>query len=177
MAGPDYARLVEFANAQSCPLPGPDHCGAVSVADLGLELNKLVRTSAWVAGPELFSMVLKRRPRNFHKGQAGSLAILGRAPGIGQGGRAETLVGAALASDIPCVLDADALNLVAENDDLRGACARRRAETLATPHPAEAARLLKLDTAGVQADRVAAARRISKELNAHGGLQGNGRGT
>src|SRR3972149_640326 len=175
MAGPDYARLVEFANAQSCPLPGPDHCGAVSVADLGLELNKLVRTSAWVAGPELFSMVLKRRPRNFHKGQAGSLAILGGASGMAgaappagggaaQGERAETLVGAGLASDIPCVLDADALNLVAENDDLRGACARRRAETLATPHPAEAARLLKLDTAGGQADRVAAARRPSREL-------------
>jgi hydroxyethylthiazole kinase-like uncharacterized protein yjeF len=269
----DYARLVDYANAQPCPilaldipsglesdtgrvlgravrathtvtfialkpglltLDGPDHCGAVSVADLGLEPGKLLRPSAWVAEPDLFATVLKRRPRNFHKGQAGSLAILGGAsgmvgaallagraalklgtgrvyvglldheapavdpgapelmlrhpddalgqeldalvvgPGIGQGERAETLVGAALASDIPCALDADALNLVAANDDLRGACARRRAETLVTPHPAEAARLLKAQTSEVQADRVAAARRISKELNAHVVLKGNG---
>ncbi len=269
----DYARLVEFANAQSCPvlaldipsglesdtgrvlgravrathtitfialkpglltLDGPDHCGEMSVAGLGLDARALVRPSAWVAEPELFATALKRRPKNFHKGQAGSLTILGGAsgmvgaallagraalklgagrvyvglldheapgvdpgapelmlrhpddalgqeldaivvgPGIGQGERAATLVGAALASDIPCVLDADALNLVAENDDLRSACARRRAETLATPHPAEAARLLELKTSDVQADRVAAAKRISRELNAHVVLKGNG---
>ena len=50
--------------------------------------------------------------------------------------RTPGLVGAALASDIPCVLDADALNLVAESTDLRHACARRRAASarkIATP--------------------------------------------
>jgi hydroxyethylthiazole kinase-like uncharacterized protein yjeF len=72
------------------------------------------------------------------------------------------------------VLDADALNLVAESEDLRKACTRRTAETLLTPHPAEAARLLGSTTAAVQADRVKAARLLSQNLNAHVVLKGVG---
>ena len=211
-------------------LDGPDHCGELVVAELGLPASK---ASAWVASPELFQNVLKARPRNFHKGMAGSLGILGGAtgmsgaallagrgalklgagrvyvgmldeavpvdpaapelmlrpaddalgqdlsalvvgPGLGQSERAETLVGAALASDLPCVLDADALNLISESEDLRHACARRKAETIVTPHPAEAARLLAENTAAVQADRVKAARMLCENLNAHVVLKGNG---
>ena len=215
-------------------LDGPDHCGEVTVADLGLEVKKLARPSAWVAEPDLFAEALKARPRNFHKGMAGSLAILGGAsgmtgaallagraalklgagkvfvglleepsppvdfgapelmlrhcddalgqaldalvvgPGIGRGERAETLVAATLASDMPCVLDADALNLISENSDLRKACARRAADTLLTPHPAEAARLLGAGVADVQADRVRAALKLSEQLKAHVVLKGNG---
>jgi hydroxyethylthiazole kinase-like uncharacterized protein yjeF len=95
-------------------------------------------------------------------------------PGLGQSGRAEALVGAVLASDMPCVLDADALNLMADNKDLRSACAKRRADTLLTPHPGEAARLLGAGIPQVQGDRLAAAQRIARELNAHVVLKGNG---
>jgi len=95
-------------------------------------------------------------------------------PGLGQSERAETLLGAVLASDLPCVLDADALNLVAGNEDLRKACARRQADTLITPHPAEAGRLLAETTASVQSDRLKAARALSANLNAHVALKGNG---
>jgi hydroxyethylthiazole kinase-like uncharacterized protein yjeF len=95
-------------------------------------------------------------------------------PGLGQSERAETLVGAALASEMPCVLDADALNLIAENADLKQACARRKADTIATPHPAEAARLLGVETSEVQQDRHAAAQRLSRELRAHVVLKGSG---
>ncbi|HLS87554.1 MAG TPA: NAD(P)H-hydrate dehydratase [Burkholderiales bacterium] len=214
-------------------LDGPDHCGEVAVDTLGLAVEKLVPPSAWVASPALFAGVLRPRPRNFHKGQAGSLGILGGAPGmtgaallagraalklgagrvyvgflgrehpldplmpelmvrhadevlgldldalvvgpgLGTTGHAETLLGAALASELPCVLDADALNILAESDDLRSACLRRRAETLLTPHPAEAARLLGRSTPEVQADRVAAAQALAKRFNAHAVLKGNG---
>ncbi|HEX5769122.1 MAG TPA: NAD(P)H-hydrate dehydratase, partial [Burkholderiales bacterium] len=214
-------------------LDGPDYCGLVHVADLGLDAREIVAPAAWVADPAAFKRLLKPRPRNFHKGMAGSLGILGGAagmtgaallagraalklgagrvyvgllsdevpvdlaspelmlrhpddalgqdldaivagPGIGQGERAETLVGAALASDLPCVLDADALNLIAESEDLRHACARRSADTILTPHPAEAARLLALKTADVQADRVKAARILAANLNAHVVLKGAG---
>ena len=266
----DHAALVDYANAQRCPvlaldipsgvhsdsgrvlgravrathtitfialkpglltLDGPDHCGAIEVADLGLQ--SLMAPSAWVAEPGLFKDLLKPRPRNFHKGLAGSVGILGGAagmtgaallaaraalkmgagrvyvglleesisvdpqnpelmlrhpddalgqdldalvvgPGLGQGERAETLVGAALASDLPCVLDADALNLLSENEELRHACARRSAETLLTPHPAEAARLLAITTADVQADRIKAARILAENLRAHVVLKGAG---
>jgi hydroxyethylthiazole kinase-like uncharacterized protein yjeF len=95
-------------------------------------------------------------------------------PGLGDSERAETLLGAALTSEVPCVLDADALNLISESADLRHVCARRSAETLLTPHPAEAARLLGTTTAAVQADRVKAARLLSENLNAHVVLKGNG---
>jgi hydroxyethylthiazole kinase-like uncharacterized protein yjeF len=211
-------------------LDGPDHCGEISVERLGLDIPD---PNAWVAAPSLFSNLLKARPRSFHKGMAGSLAVLGGAagmtgaallagraalkmgagrvyvglldeklsldsqnpelmlrhpddalgqdldalvvgPGLGQGERAETLVGAALASDVPCVLDADALNLISESADLRHACARRKADTLLTPHPAEAARLLALSTADVQADRVKAAKILAANLNAHVVLKGAG---
>jgi ADP-dependent NAD(P)H-hydrate dehydratase / NAD(P)H-hydrate epimerase len=210
-------------------LDGPDHCGEILVEGLGLSIPN---PAAWVAEPSLFRGILKPRARNFHKGMAGSLAILGGAagmtgaallagraalkmgagrvyvgllhetftdpgalelmlrhpddalgqdldalvvgPGLGQGERAETLVGAALASDVPCVLDADALNLISESEDLRHACARRTADTLLTPHPAEAARLLALSTADVQADRVKAARILAANLNAHVVLKGAG---
>lgn len=214
-------------------LDGPDHCGKVVVADLDLPVTTLAAPSAWVAEPDLFANLLKPRPRNFHKGNAGSVAILGGAagmsgaallagraalklgagrvyvglleeglsldpaspelmlrhpddalgqdldalvvgPGIGDGERAEALVAAALATDLPCVLDADALNLISENPELRQACARRTADTLLTPHPAEAARLLAVQTAEVQADRVKAAKILSTNLNAHVVLKGNG---
>jgi hydroxyethylthiazole kinase-like uncharacterized protein yjeF len=214
-------------------LDGPDHCGDIVVADLDLPVDKLVAPSAWVAQPDLFGNRLKPRARNFHKGMAGSVAILGGAggmsgaallagraalklgagrvyvglleekvsldfhnlelmlrhpddalgqdldalvvgPGLGEGERAETLVRAALATDLPCVLDADALNLIAEDPELRQACARRTADTLLTPHPAEAARLLAVQTAEVQADRVKAAKILSSNLNAHVVLKGNG---
>jgi len=58
------------------------------------------------------------------------------------------------------VLDADALNRIAEDGSLQsllGARGGRDRQTVLTPHPLEAARLLGLDTLAVQADRLAAA--------------------
>ncbi|HEX6691134.1 MAG TPA: NAD(P)H-hydrate dehydratase [Burkholderiales bacterium] len=95
-------------------------------------------------------------------------------PGLGASEHAATLVGAVLASEMPCVLDADALNLLSENGSLKDSCARRTADTLLTPHPAEAARLLGTSVADVQADRLAAAQRLARSFNAHVVLKGNG---
>jgi hydroxyethylthiazole kinase-like uncharacterized protein yjeF len=95
-------------------------------------------------------------------------------PGLGRTEHAATLVGAVLASDWPCVLDADALNLLADDKNLRNACVRRNADTLLTPHPAEAGRLLKISTSEVQTDRLAAARALAERYNAHAVLKGNG---
>jgi hydroxyethylthiazole kinase-like uncharacterized protein yjeF len=72
------------------------------------------------------------------------------------------------------VLDADALNLIADDTNLRDACARRSADTLLTPHPAEAARLLNLTTPEIQVDRIAGAQALAKRYNAHVVLKGNG---
>ena len=57
--------------------------------------------------------------------------------------------------NLPLVLDADALNLLALAPELLPGS--RRAPTILTPHPGEAARLLKVTAKEVQADRLAAA--------------------
>src|SRR5690242_9312302 len=82
-------------------------------------------------------------------------------PGLGGGERALALVEKAIGYPQPIVLDADALNAVAANPSLRDVIARRDGATLATPHPAEAARLLGCETGDVQADRVRAATSIA----------------
>ncbi len=53
-------------------------------------------------------------------------------------------------------------------------CARVHGRALVTPHPAEAARLLGRDTAGVQADRLAACQALARDLDAHVVLKGAG---
>ncbi|WP_374491400.1 NAD(P)H-hydrate epimerase [Brachymonas sp.] len=75
------------------------------------------------------------------------------------------------------VLDADGLNAVAGSDVLQEAV-RSRLErdqvTILTPHPTEAARLLKSNTAAVQADRLGAAQQLGERLQAVVVLKGSG---
>ncbi|MBI3774043.1 MAG: NAD(P)H-hydrate dehydratase [Gammaproteobacteria bacterium] len=77
-----------------------------------------------------------------------TVAALG--PGLGQSAWARELFGQILDSDLPCVIDADALNLLAAEP-------LRRDHWVLTPHPGEAARLLNNTVAQVQRDRFAAA--------------------
>lgn len=97
-------------------------------------------------------------------------------PGLGSVDRADTveLLQRALDSDSPLVLDADALNLMAAEPELQSALALRAGATILTPHPLEAARLLDLTTAEVQADRLAAARQLAAQLNVIVVLKGSG---
>lgn len=75
------------------------------------------------------------------------------------------------------VLDADALNAVADDPQLQGLLAargRRGAATVLTPHPLEAARLLGTDTAAVQAGRLQAARELARRFSCVAVLKGSG---
>jgi hydroxyethylthiazole kinase-like uncharacterized protein yjeF len=76
--------------------------------------------------------------------------------------------------DVPVVLDADALNLVASYTVLQSAVHSRKQPTLLTPHPAECGRLLGSATQDVQADRIGAAQRLAAKLKSHVALKGNG---
>ncbi len=76
-------------------------------------------------------------------------------PGLGMSAAARGWLEAALNTSLPLLLDADALNLIAAEPALREAVQERRGPTLLTPHPGEAARLLSVGTADIQADRVA----------------------
>ena len=95
-------------------------------------------------------------------------------PGLGTDNAARGYLERTLAIAKPLVIDADALNLIAEDPSLRAALRARRAPTVATPHPAEAARLLATDTKHVQADRVSAALTLARDINASVVLKGAG---
>lgn len=101
-------------------------------------------------------------------------SVLAVGPGLGQTPRAHTVVDAALAAPCPLVLDADALNLLANDAQLAGRVATREAATLMTPHPGEAARLLNVSTAEIQQDRIAAACMLAARFAAHVALKGAG---
>jgi hydroxyethylthiazole kinase-like uncharacterized protein yjeF len=101
-------------------------------------------------------------------------AVLAAGPGMGQDAQARALLERALSADSPAVLDADALNLIAADAGLAALVAARRAPTIMTPHPAEAARLLACGTREVQADRIAAACAIAARHRALVALKGNG---
>lgn len=95
-------------------------------------------------------------------------------PGLGMSRDAHDFLAKALAAHTPLVLDADALNLIAVEAGLQQKLFARKAATLLTPHPLEAARLLGLTTQQIQADRLAAARALAKKFNATTILKGSG---
>lgn len=75
------------------------------------------------------------------------------------------------------VVDADALNAIAADNALQqllSARASRGRETVLTPHPLEAARLLNTSTKAIQADRLAAARQLAERFSSVIVLKGSG---
>ncbi|NBB93754.1 MAG: NAD(P)H-hydrate dehydratase [Gammaproteobacteria bacterium] len=93
--------------------------------------------------------------------------VLALGPGLGQDDWSQALWRAALDSDRPLVVDADALNLLAKQP-------ARRGNWILTPHPGEAARLLETGVADVQADRFAAVAALAERFDAVVVLKGHG---
>jgi len=80
--------------------------------------------------------------------------VLALGPGLGTGEAQRELIAAALKRPLPLVLDADALNVLAGSPDVwKG----RDHPTVLTPHAAEMARLLEVETSEVLKDRLTAA--------------------
>jgi len=96
-----------------------------------------------------------------------TVIVLG--PGLGQGPWGQTLLRKVLATSVPRVLDADALNLMA-GKDLKPATVPQ----VITPHPGEAGRLLEMATGAVQQDRFASVCRLQKKLGGTVLLKGAG---
>jgi NAD(P)H-hydrate epimerase len=88
-------------------------------------------------------------------------------PGLGQGAWGRALWLAAADWRGPLVVDADALNLLAQ-------APRRRDDWVLTPHPAEAGRLLGSKASAVNADRLAALRLIGERYGGVVLLKGAG---
>lgn len=88
-------------------------------------------------------------------------------PGLGQDAWARNLYDQALASPLPKVVDADALNLLAQHPI-------HQDNWVLTPHAGEAARLLETSTHEIQADRFAAARALQQRYGGVVVLKGAG---
>lgn len=136
--------------------------GLVSVATRAEHVSAInaARPEAMVAavdGPQDLKPLLERA------------SVLALGPGLGTRAWGHAHWRTALARELPAVLDADALNLLAREprrfDD---------AAVVLTPHPGEAARLLGRDMAAVQGDRFAAARELARRFHAVVVLKGAG---
>ncbi|HSQ03028.1 MAG TPA: NAD(P)H-hydrate dehydratase, partial [Burkholderiales bacterium] len=206
-------------------LDGPDHCGTLHVADLAIDAAGLLPPHGSIIGQALLRDAVRPRALNTHKGDFGSVGIVGGAtgmvgaallagraalkagagrvylgllaagapavdfvqpelmlrasdevlalqhltalavgPGLGQNEAALSVLSRALESTVPLVIDADGLNLIGARNGLKQTLQARKAPTVLTPHPAEAARLLGCRTDEVQGDRLAAALRLASSL-------------
>jgi ADP-dependent NAD(P)H-hydrate dehydratase / NAD(P)H-hydrate epimerase len=117
--------------------------------------------------PEHLQVVVGTRPELMFHAIAGAgdvpRAIAGAdvvliGPGLGRDAWGREVLSATLSAVTPetrLVVDADALNLIAE-----GVGQQKRDGWILTPHPAEAARLLRTSTDEVQRDRMAALRTL-----------------
>jgi hydroxyethylthiazole kinase-like uncharacterized protein yjeF len=216
-------------------LDGPDHCGEIHLCTLDIDSAPAPAVRGAVIGSDIMRTVLPARRANSHKGDYGSLGIIGGAhgmagaallaaraalqlgtgrvyvglidgeraaydpaqpelmlraahdilrldhlsalaigPGLGQSPDAHHLLESAARQNVPLVIDADALNLIAADPALQQLVAARAAPTFLTPHPAEAARLLARETSAVQADRITAACEIAARYRSAIVLKGAG---
>jgi NAD(P)H-hydrate epimerase len=92
-------------------------------------------------------------------------------PGLGQAGWGQRMIQASLQAGCATVVDADGLNLLAGKEQVPE---HAPGQWILTPHPAEAARLLGINTAQVQVDRAGATRELAQKYQATVVLKGVG---
>lgn len=94
-------------------------------------------------------------------------SVIALGPGLGQDGWAMDVFRRILEARQPKILDADALNLLAENP-------ADREDWILTPHPGEAARLLGMTTEEIQANRLSALESLVERYGGVSVLKGRG---
>ena len=93
--------------------------------------------------------------------------VIALGPGLGTGKWSQSMFSKVLKSDLPMVVDADALNLLSKSE-------LRKTDWILTPHPGEAARLIDCSTAEVQEDRGGAVKNIAEKYGGTAILKGSG---
>ena len=94
--------------------------------------------------------------------------------GLGQSKAAIELLEFCMAQPVALLIDADALNLISQHVHLQTIVKNRQAETILTPHPAEAARLLNTTVEDVQQNRIDSAQKLAKKFQVVCVLKGAG---
>ncbi len=112
-----------------------------------------------ITRPENVPIMIARQPEVMARGVnnaedakplIAAATVIAIGPGLACDDWGRELLELVLSSGKPMVLDADALNLLADMEGVG------EADWVLTPHPGEAARLLKVDNAAIQRDRFAA---------------------
>jgi hydroxyethylthiazole kinase-like uncharacterized protein yjeF len=134
------AGMVRFASAEHAVEVVRHRWAEAVTTVVGDSLSGVGRVNAWAAGP-----------------------------GLGTDERAEALLAEVLGTDLPVLIDADGLTILARRRDLLW----RDAPTVLTPHAGELARLLDTEADQVEARRLEHARRAAVELGATVLLKGS----
>ncbi len=151
-------------------MPGAARVSAEAGARVGSGLISIATHTAHSA------ILNQARPELMCHGieQAGELTpLLAKAnvvaigPGLGQSSWSQSLFAAALAADLPMVVDADALNILSRQP-------QKRDNWILTPHPGEAARLLECHSHEIQADRFDAIKALQRRYGGVIVLKGAG---
>jgi NAD(P)H-hydrate epimerase len=105
----------------------------------------------------------------------GQVNVIVLGTGLGQTSWSERLFKTCLKTELPVVLDADGLNILARLYPATGLGeALPRGRWILTPHPAEAGRLLGTSAREVQSDRVGVAKELARRFSAIVVLKGCG---
>ncbi|XVQ12081.1 NAD(P)H-hydrate dehydratase [Spirillospora sp. CA-255316] len=154
----------EFTGAAVLCAGGAVHGGAGMVRFASVpHAVELVR-QRW---PEAVTTVIEPKPEELERVGRVQAWVVG--PGLGTGQEAESLVEAVLGTDLPVLVDADGLTVLARRRDLL----RRPSPTLLTPHAGELARLIDADREEIESARLEHVRRAAAELPATVLLKGS----
>ena len=151
----DFGRVLIVGSGSG--MPGATRLAGEAALRVGAGLTTVAvapeNVAAIAAGrPELICLALSDRHVLAEALARADLVAIG--PGLGTSPWARAALDTVLAAGKPVVVDADALNLLAESE------VRARDDWILTPHPGEAARLLAATTQDVQNDRLAALDRL-----------------
>lgn len=150
----DYGRVLVIGGDHG--MPGAVRLAAEAAARVGAGLVSIATRRAHAAvlstqRPELLCYGVEQSAELRPLLSAAQVIVIG--PGLGQSAWARELLSAILETTLPCVVDADALNLLAAQPVARDSW-------VLTPHPGEAARLLGGGATDIQADRFRAAQEL-----------------
>lgn len=164
-----YSRGVVGIAAGSAAYPGAAQLCVGGALPSGVGMVRL-----WNRGDGSAQTVVAKYPSviaddSFPRSQRAQAWVCG--PGLGTDAASRAHVKEMLSVDVPLVLDASALTVLADDPDLRSKVKQRSAITVLTPHSGEFARLFPhIDTS----DRLHAARQAAAEMQCFVALKGAG---
>jgi ADP-dependent NAD(P)H-hydrate dehydratase / NAD(P)H-hydrate epimerase len=165
----DFGRVLIIGSAIT--MPGATRLAGEACLRVGAGLVTVAVAPENVAAissgrPELICLPFDDEATLAHAIERADVVAIG--PGLGRGDSARAALNAALHSEKPLVVDADALNLIAE----KGGGSREN--WILTPHPGEAGRLLGVSSDDIQRDRIAALEQLVERYGGTIVLKGAG---